>query len=46
MWLNSWIAPPPPSPNKQHISLVSKFLNLAILIGEKMEKNSANSRKN
>jgi hypothetical protein len=34
------------SPHKQHVILVSNFHNVAIFVGEKMGKKSANSRKN
>jgi hypothetical protein len=40
--LNSWITP---HPHNQHVLLVSKFPNLAILVG-KIGKNSENSLKN
>jgi hypothetical protein len=35
-----------PLPHNQRVFLVLNFLNLEIFVGEKMEKNSANSRKN
>jgi hypothetical protein len=45
-WVLTLDLPPSPLLTNQHVFLVSNFCNLAILVKEKKEKRSENSRKN